>query len=266
MDPLGLAVLLGAVQGVTEFLPISSDGHLAIANLVVGAHEPDLAGTLVMHLGTVLATVLVLRNETASLLVEALRALREGDRAHPSLRTAAAVVAGSVPTAAIGLGLHDVVEETSKDLRAVAAFLLVTAACVLSTRFTGKGRDEVPSLRVAFLVGVVQGLAVLPGWSRSGSTIAAAMALGLSPAASFRFSFLLSLPAIVGASLLELRHPAARAGLGIDDAVAAVVAFAVGVFALLLLRRVVARGRFDWFAAYLFPLALALLLLPSTNP
>jgi undecaprenyl-diphosphatase len=128
---------------------------------------------------------------------------------------------------------------------------------------TTRGRKDgglLPGLGIAFLIGLLQGMAVLPGLSRSAMTIAGAMLLGLAPAAAFRFSFLLSMPAVAGAALLELGHPGVLAGMSTAAWIGAVIAFASGCVALCMLRGLLAQGRFWLFAWYLVPLAAAMIL------
>lgn len=256
---VGRAAWLGALQGVTEFLPISSDGHLALGRAFLGFDGGGLAETVLLHVGTLLATLLVLRSDVGVTIRACLAALRdpEARRAAPA-REAMLVLLASVPTAIVGLLLEPVVEPWSEDLRLVGAFLLVSALFVAGSHRVRDGKDEVLTVRGALLVGLLQGLAVLPGWSRSATTIASAMALGLAPSAAFRFSFLLSLPAVAGACLLELRDPAVLQSLGPTAWLGAVVSFVTGAAALRLLRGVVSTGRFAYFAAYLIPLGAAL--------
>jgi undecaprenyl-diphosphatase len=167
------------------------------------------------------------------------------------------IVVASIPTAVIGLLLRDVVEPLSLEPWAVGLGFLGSAAAVVSSRRRAGGGDAL-TLRSAFVVGILQGLAVLPGLSRSASTIAAAMWLGLSPQAAFRFSFLLSMPAVGGAALLEFGKPGALAGLSSVAWFGAFVALLTGVAALRLLRGLLARGRFWLFGLYLIPLGAAL--------
>lgn len=259
-------LVLGVVQGVTEFLPISSDGHIAVFALLFGERELPLSMVVLLHVGTLVATFLVFRAEIATLLASMARGLRAPrawlDTAEG--KSVAAILIASVPTAIIGLALRDAVESWSHEPWIVGACLLGTAVAVGSThwsagRATRTGTD-VPYGH-AVLIGIAQGLAVLPGLSRSGSTIACAMLLGTMGPPAFRFSFLMSLPAVLGAVLLELRHPdEVIADLGATALIGAVVSFVVGWGSLLLLRRLVDRGRFWAFAIYLVPLGVGLIL------
>ena len=256
----GTSVALGVLQGLTEFLPVSSSGHVAIGAMLFGLKDAPLALVVVLHAGTLLATIGALWREIATVIVDTFRGL---GRPKAFLQTesgkvVSGVVIASIPTGVIGLGLKDHVEAWSSIPWVVGLCLLGSAACVLSTRRTG-GDDVAPSAKQAFLIGLAQGLAVLPGLSRSGSTIAMAMWLGMSGPAAFRFSFLTSLPAIVGAVVLELGDPDALSTLGPGPFIGGVVAFAVGWGALVLLRKLVTQGRFWAFAWYLVPVGLAMI-------
>jgi len=259
---LGSAALLGAVQGATEFLPVSSSGHVAITGMALGiTAELPLSMVVLLHFGTLVATIGVFAKDLRELTVSTVRGVREGPR--DFLRTdhgkiVVGVLVASVPTAAIGLGLEPHMEEFSAIPWVVGIGLLVSAVAVLSTR-RGGGEKQSLSLGFAVLVGVAQGVAVMPGVSRSGSTIAVAMLLGMSGPAAFRFSFLLSLPAVAGATVLSLRHPDELASLGLAGVVGGAVSFVVGLGALLWLRALVHQGRFWWFAVYLVPLGLGLI-------
>ncbi|HWL86167.1 MAG TPA: undecaprenyl-diphosphate phosphatase [Polyangiaceae bacterium] len=257
--PIGEAMVLGIVQGITEFLPISSDGHLALAQMLFGG-EADLATTVVLHAGTFAATLLVLRKRVGAALHEGVRGL-----VHPSLmretpggRDAFVVILASVPTALIGLTLKKPVEEWSRSPTIVGVCLLLSAVAVGSTKWARRGRELTPNALGSVLVGIAQGAAVLPGLSRSAMTIASLLWLGVRADRAFELSFLMSLPAVFGAILLEGRH-----GLhGDADATFALlsgtlVSFAVGIFALLALRRVLVSGKLPYFALYLVPLAVA---------
>lgn len=258
---VGSAVILGAVQGVTEFLPISSDGHLALASMLLGvSSEMPLSMVVLLHFGTLVATTAVFARDLRDLSIETVSGLRAGPRAYLETdagRLVANILVASIPTAIIGLGIEDHVEDLSRIYWVVGLGLLVSAGAAWSTR-RGGGKQTYLTTGQALMVGVAQGVAVLPGVSRSGCTIATAMLLGMSGPAAFRFSFLLSLPAIAGATLLSARHTEELAALGPPAVAGAVVSLVVGLGALLLLRRLVDRGRFWTFAVYLLPLGLGL--------
>lgn len=263
-------LVLGAIQGLTEFLPISSDGHLALAQLLLGISEDNLAITVALHSGTLFAVIVYFRRDLwrlASALPAMISGGAIGDR-----RLLAAIVAGSVPTAIIGLLLKGPTETLSKSLWAIGGFLILSGAwnwvVVRKTRAAGATRslDEV-SVRDALAIGVVQGLAVMPGLSRSGSTIGMGNLLGLSREAAARYSFLLSLPAVGGALLLEAKDissfPQEQLGPVI---LGSVVSFAVGLGALAILFRVLRAGRFEYFAFYCWALATAVFFAAAFSP
>jgi undecaprenyl-diphosphatase len=268
MHPTAEAVLLGAIQGLTEFLPVSSDGHLALAEILFSAKSERLTFNVMLHAGTLLATLLVLRARVASAAVEGVRALARPARFKetPGGRDALVVILASLPTAAIGFGLRDLVERWTETPLVVGLGFLGTAALLISSRWAPRGTDDSPSMLGAVVLGLAQGLAVLPGLSRSGSTITVALWLGIKPERAYELSMLMSLPAVLGAILLEApKALKAPEGMGLA-AIGAAVAFAVGVVALVILRRALARGHFALFAIWVLPVALATLALARAWP
>lgn len=261
-DEVVNALGMGALQGLTEFLPISSDGHLALFAML--AHVPDmsLALVLLLHAGTLIATMTVFRSDLLQVARVFFAQLR---RPSELLRTEegnllVSIVVASLPTAVIGLLLEPRVEAYSTVRWIVGAGFLVSAAAAYSTR-KRTGTSASLGLAGAFVLGVVQGIAVLPGVSRSGMTIACAMALGMSAPAAFRFSFLLSIPVVAGAIVLKLGKPGVLAGMNGAAWFAAFVALCVGFIALRGLGALLQRGRFWLFSLYLVPLGAALVLL-----
>lgn len=267
-NPFRDAALLGALQGVTEFLPISSDGHLALAELLFHVEEGGLTFNVMLHAGTLIATLIVLRKRVASALYEGLLALKQPSRFRTTAggRDAATVLVASVPTAVIGLVARDAVEAWTASPLVMGLGFLGTSICIVSTYWVRIGKSEQPTLTGALIIGLMQGLAVMPGLSRSGGTIATALWLGVRPDRAFELSFLMSLPAVLGAILLELRHALAQPFNFGPAALGALVALGTGVLALLALRRVVMRGRFALFAIWTVPLALATLAMALVWP
>jgi undecaprenyl-diphosphatase len=257
--PHGDAALLGVVQGVTEFLPISSDGHLALAEILFELKTGGLTFNVMLHAGTLLATLIMLRRQLGHALSGGLAALLK-----PSLfqrtsggRDALVVILASLPTAAVGLLLRDAVSRWTESPLAIGLGFLGTTAMLMLAHATTPGDREQPSFAGAVAIGFAQGLAVLPGLSRSGSTIAVALLLGVRRERAFELSMLISLPAVIGALLLESRHVVGTPFPGTPALIGAGVAFVTGLFALGLLRRIVVGGRFGWFAFWVGPLALA---------
>ena len=258
------AIWLGVVQGLTEFLPVSSSGHLALFQLWFGAGEPSLALSVLVHFGTLVATLLFFRKAIAHIIAEGFRGLREPSRFRTTRggRDAVFVVVASVPTAMIGLALREPVEVLMSSPIGVGVCFLVTGALLISTRWARDRGKDAPNWGGALLAGAVQGAAVLPGISRSGSTITSALWLGVKRERAFELSMLMSIPAVVGALLLEAER---LAETGIPDnilfvgVIGAVVSFVVGLGALAALKRFVTKGHLAVFAIWVLPLGVACL-------
>ncbi len=254
------AAALGALQGLTEFLPVSSSGHVAIGAHFFGIRENSLALVILLHLGTLLATVLLFREDLRALIAEAFRALRHPSRLRdtPEGRMLVAIATATLATGVLGWSLRNVAEAFAEDLQLVGYGFLVSAACLLASGVSRGTRQEV-SWAQAFVVGIAQGIAVLPGVSRSGMTIATAMLLGVSGAVSFRFSFLASLPAIIAAALYEASGASGLGSLGAAAWIGGLTAMVTGYVALVILRQIILVGRMWTFAIYLIPLGLFLI-------
>ncbi len=261
MDPLQ-GIVLGVIQGLTEFLPVSSSGHLVLTRHLFGTAAPDLFFDTSVHVGTMLAVILVFRHTIGEILRALLAAarFRLGNR-HPPLTAAEArgvrfaflVVLGSIPTAIIGLTIEALLAEQLASLYLVGGMLLATALILGLSYGRGQTGDGVEQFSAtgSLVVGGAQGLAVLPGLSRSGATIAAGLLLGLNREEAATFSFLLSIPAIIGAELLSWKALAGGA-VTLDAAVwlGSLTAFGVGYLALKVLLKLVRQGRFYLFAPY----------------
>jgi undecaprenyl-diphosphatase len=256
-------VILGVVQGLTEFLPVSSSGHLVLARRLLGVTPPaGASGVLwevVLHMGTLVAVVVVLRREVCQVLtglVRGLLACRRGVRAalreEPGFALALLIAMGSIPAGVVGVVFKDALEALFEKPTVVAGALLVTGTILFATRYAPKhvGDGRVGWLS-AVIVGCAQAVAILPGISRSGATISAGLFAGLERAEAARFSFLLSIPAVGGAGLLELRHLDALPAESLAPFLAGgVVSAVVGLAALVLLLRVVEAGKLHHFAYY----------------
>lgn len=195
-------IILGLVQGLTEFLPISSSGHLVLVPAVLGWEEPSLTFDILLHLGTLLAVVLYFRRELLGLI---LGVCGRGQDPAIARRLAGYLVIGTIPAAVAGLALGDVFERLFQSPLWVCGELVVTALVLLATERLGE-RAERRDLdgRAATAIGLAQAVAIAPGISRSGTTIGAGLWLGLPREEATRFSFLLSIPAIAGAGLVSL--------------------------------------------------------------
>jgi undecaprenyl-diphosphatase len=237
------ALVLGLVQGLTEFLPISSSGHLVLTQEVLGLHEPGAAIEIAVHLGTLLSVLVYYRADIVEIV-------RDVFRGGPTARLGWMVVVGTIPAVLVGLFLKDHIEAIFDSPRWAAGGLLATGAFVLLTPLARR-RSGDPGFAYAVIVGCAQAIAILPGISRSGSTIGTAMFLGDDPVRAARFSFLLSIPAILGASVLLLADGGMSGGPGAAMLVASgVVAFASGLAAIAFLIKLLGQGRLAWFGPY----------------
>lgn len=266
--PIEQSALLGALQGLTEFLPVSSSGHLALAQTLFGVKGAGLTLSVVLHAGTLLATVVYFRKRLLAIVSDWFHATRQGHfpRYNSPGRDAWLVVLATLPTAVFGLLMHDTVESWTQDPMATGAGFLVTAGILVSTHWARGGTLRAPGVRGAVLIGVMQGLAIFPGVSRSGMTIIAALWLGVRSERAFEFSMLLSIPAVLGAVVLELAGANNLDGKLMGLVLGASVAFCVGLGALALLRQVVSHGRLAWFALWVLPLGFATLALGQALP
>ena len=257
---LFVPALMGIIQGLTEFLPVSSSGHLVLTEHIFGLH-PKLYLAAVLHMGTLAVTIVFFRVELWQMVVDTFlggwavasrRATwRQVWKDRSGLRMAALVIIATIPTGIIGLGIERSWEEMASSVGLVSALLLVTAALLFVTRTIRPGSEK-PGLSKAFWLGVVQGLAVLPGISRSGSTIAAGLLMGMDREEAGRFSFLISVPAVAGAGLLEAGSIAKAPMSEIPGiVVGTLLAMIVGYLALWWLMRYVKRGKLHLFSWYL---------------
>lgn len=251
-------VFLGILQGATEFLPVSSSGHLFLAQRLLGITEPALAFDTLLHLGTLFAVVFFLRREIAEMLFSAVSRAPAFRRREWGIREIGLLLLATVPTGVIGIVFRDTVE-TGLTVTGIGARYLVLTSLLLASnlRLRAKWDPERIEWWEALAIGIMQGLAVFPGLSRSGSTITLALLLGTAPARAAKFSFLVSLPAILGAAAVNLRGAGASVLPGlIPSAAGFAVALVVGYLSLFLVERLVVRGRFNRFAPYTFLLAL----------
>lgn len=263
------ALVLGVVQGVTEWLPVSSSGHLVLAQQLLGI-QVDIFFDLVLHVATLAVILGFYRGRVRSILRASWRtpaALREADGRRaallgdPDRRLAVLVLVGSVPTAVVGFALEDAAVAWFSSLTAVGVGLAATGVWLALTRLSPLPGAPGLGIAAALVVGLAQGVAVVPGISRSGATIGAALLAGVARDEAVEFSFLLSVPAILGATVFQADAAAlgrASAQLGPVLAGSAVAAL-VGYVALALLVRIVERGAFHRFALYCLPLGVAVL-------
>lgn len=264
------ALILGLVQGITEFLPISSSGHLVIVQQWMGVHEGAFTFDAVIHFGSLLAVIVALRAELW-LMVKGLFG-GNTEEARAGRRLVLLVVLGTLPLVVVGLTLRDVVDRAFTSVYVSAFMLYFTGALLLfAEKAPRSGQVETVSAvrtlsvtwRHSLLVGLAQALAVLPGVSRAGTTIAAGMMVGLSREAAARFSFLLSIPAIMGATTLETRT-ILREGMpaSLSPEVLLIGTVAAGIssyFAIAILLRFLKQGSLMGFVYYTWLVATVVL-------
>lgn len=236
---------MGVLQGLTEFLPISSSGHLVVAEGLLGLHAPGVAVEVMLHLATLLAVVIVYRVALMRLAGGLWR--RESDASAQVIF----LVAASVPAAVVGLVFREALTAAFDSFLLVGIDFLLTGLLLASTRWIRPRPERTITLGTALLVGVAQAVAILPGISRSGTTIAAALWRGVPAWRAAEFSFLMAVVVIAGSGVLEARHLVAlpfTAGL----ATAFVSALVCGVIAIRSLLWLLRTRRFHHFAPYLF--------------
>jgi undecaprenyl-diphosphatase len=257
---IGAAILLGIVQGITEFLPVSSSAHLILAREFFGwdAGRFGLPFDVACHVGTLLAVLLFFRRDIAELFAATPAALT--GKTDPAARRVRLIIAGTVPIVIVGLLFADEIELYLRGPIVAAVGLTVGAVLLLVVERLGprtKG-DESLTIPVALLIGIGQAAALSPGMSRSGTTIAAGMALGLRREAAARFTFLMSAPAVAAAAAkeaLELRHMQPDASMATLMVIGLVTSAVVGYLTVKFLLRFLGSNRLDVFAWYRLALA-----------
>jgi undecaprenyl-diphosphatase len=251
-------VILGIIQGLTEWLPISSTGHLKIAEKFLGLEAPILFD-VILHLGTLTVILFFFRSDVKKIL----SALARLDFKTDYGRLILPIIVGTIPTALIGLAFSIFLENFFQELLTVAVALIACGFVLYSSKASKEKRNEIGYF-AALLIGIAQGIAVIPGLSRSGLTIATALLLGIEREKAFKFSFLLSVPAVIGAFGLTLHthfSALAASNLGWVEVFAGVAsAVIVGYLALKLLWRVLEKRRFHFFAFYCWGFGVFLIL------
>ena len=257
------SIVLGLVQGLAEFLPISSSGHLAIAErLLRSFHAADIPAffDVLLHLGTLVAVFIAYWGEIRDMIVEFFRGV--GDLIHgttpapvpPARRLILLIIVGTLPLFAI-LPIKDTIEGLSDNLLFVGVALIFTGCLLYASDRVRKGRktERNATMLDVLLVGVAQAVATCPGISRSGTTITAGCFRGFDRKFAVRYSFLMSIPAVLGANILSLKD-AVEAGIIWADVpvyiVGVVVAAVSGYFCIRLLKMIADKGKFGWFAYY----------------
>ena len=243
------AIILGIIQGLTEFLPVSSSGHLELGKQILGVNTTNnLLFSLILHLATVCSTILVFRKDIYNLFVD-IFIKRESE----AIKFLFQIIVSMLPILVVGLFFKDEVESFfDNNITLVGCMLLVTAILLLISE-RGNWKDGKLNSLKAFGIGLAQAVAVLPGISRSGSTIATALIFGVEKSKAARFSFLMVIPPIVGASLLDFMDLTAQEAAQINYVVMIIgflTAFATGAIACNWMMKIVKNGKLSYFAFY----------------
>ncbi len=252
MQDLINIVVLAVVQGIAEFLPISSSGHLVVLNELFGTGKGSLELNIILHLGTLLAILVFYHRRILDLL--------GSDR-----RVIPLLIVGTLPAAVFGIFMKKNYETFLENALVAGLMLPLTGVILLLLRRIPRGEEDYQQIGyvTAILIGCAQAFAILPGISRSGATIVAGAALGLKRQSAATFSFLLAIPAIAGATVLELKDMFDNGGSATAPSlllIGAVVAFVVGLFSLNWLVRWLEQGRLHYFAFWVIPLGIVVVL------
>ncbi len=256
MDYLTSA-LLGILQGATEFLPVSSSAHLVIAQDLLGVQQPGMLMEVALHLGTLVSVVVYYRRDLWKLVQGSFMRGRVGLAVR---REVGWLVLATLPAVVVALTVKDQIEAAFENVWLVGVMLLVTSAVLLSSRWTQSKEGARMTWMVAVIIGSAQAVAIMPGISRSGMTIIAGLWLGLGGVAAARFSFLLAVPAILGAGLLEVLDmfqggvaPTPELALGL------ILAAATGYAVIAWLLNIIRKGTLHFFAGYTILLGLVVI-------
>jgi len=249
------SVFLGIVQGVAEFLPISSSGHLVLFQNLIGIKEPALFFDVCLHFGTLLAIIVFYFDRIKELIASLfdVKGIKSGE--NKNFVFAMMIIISCFPTALIGLVIKHYSEFIFANVILTGSMLIITSIILFSLKFLKANKSELSTTQYyirAFIIGVIQGCAVLPGISRSGSTIAAGLFSGLKREEAASFSFLMSLPAVFGAALLELKDVSFQyiSSNYLSVLAGTFAAFIVGYVSLVFLIKLVNKGKLYYFAPY----------------
>ena len=274
------AIILGIVQGLTEFLPVSSSGHLAIMkNLLHMNLETGVLYDVLLHVATLIAVCIVMRKDIVKLIVEAISIIKDiftnaaifienmsGDKKKEGYisimstayrRFVVMIIVSTIPTGILGILLNDIIETVETELLVPGICLIATAVIILISDYLTEGNKKAKDVKAfdAFSIGTAQGIATLPGLSRSGTTIAACLLCGFDRKFAVKYSFIMSIPAILGALVLKLTKLSSESISGgevVSYIVGMIVAAVVGYFALVLTVKIVQKKSFKYFAFYCF--------------
>lgn len=242
--------ILGLVQGITEFLPISSDGHLAILSHWLEMPGDELSLAVILHLGSLAAIIWAFRRDLVALFARAPDGVRGTPQGRGRPNLLGLIVLASVPIVVVGPLLYPFFVDSFESTALAGAMLVLTGIILLCSRALPDG-NAAPDARTAVVMGIAQAFALLPGLSRSALTMTAGFALGVERRQVARFSFLMAIPAIAGANVLELAESGRFQAMNFAGlSIGVIAAFFTSLIAIRLLLGLVRRGRFEWFGAY----------------
>lgn len=266
------AIILGIVEGLTEFLPVSSTGHQTIIAGLMGLQidDPSITSFIaVIQIGAIAALVIFLRKDISRLLTAWFRGLRNAEaRRDPSYREAWMVIIGSLPIVIVGVAARDLIKGPLRSLWVVAIALIVWGFVMLIAEAVAKQdrHEKDIDLKDALIIGGTQALALIPGISRSGATISAGLMLGIDRVTAARYGFLLGIPALAGAAVLEVPDAIRTGGVGLPlTLVGTAVSFVVAYLTVAWMLRFVSRHSIRVFVWYRWALAAALIVALSTG-
>jgi undecaprenyl-diphosphatase len=266
------AIVLGIVQGLTEFLPISSSGHLRIVSELFWETDAGASFTAVTQLGTEAAVLVYFARDIWRIAVAWFRGLLDRDRRDHDYKMGWYVIIGTIPVGVLGFLFKDQVRTAARNLWLVAAMLIVFALVIAAAEHFGRKQRPIEELTLkdGILMGSAQALALIPGVSRSGGTISAGLFLGLTREAAARYSFLLAIPAVTAAGLFSLPDAFAPAGEGLNASgaqllVATAISFVIGYVTIAWLLRFVVNHSMYWFVGYRIILGVVLMVLLGTG-
>jgi len=249
------SIILGLIQGLTEFLPVSSSGHLVLGGKIFGLASDNIIFEVFLHYATFMAVIVFFFREIVDLIRSPINVAFKSSRTDRDLansRYMLFIIIGTIPAAVLGLLFKDKIEAAFGSPLLVGIMLLVTSLILFLTLFSKPTRLKI-KLPDCIVIGIAQAVAMLPGISRSGATISSGMYLGIDKKTAFNFSFLLSLPAIFGAFLLKLKE-AVSLSLPLDQVLIYIAgmaaAFISGYLCLVILRKIVIAGKFAYFGIY----------------
>ena len=242
------AIILAITQGITEFLPVSSSGHLAVLQIFWHLPETPIGFNVILHFGTLGAILTVFWQEIRKIFY------------NKNWQLIKLIAIGTIPAIIFGFFLQTKIEATFPSLRFIGFSFLITALFLLLTKFSKGEKDSISPLD-ALLIGTAQAIALFPGISRSGLTISAGLLRKLKPEIAYRFSFLLAIPAVLGAVILQLPNLIQQGGNGyLLNVMGILISFFIGIISLKILEKILKKGKFFWFSIYLIALSMLILI------